>query len=198
MEDFSTTTQKNPRAEITHKKYRKHIDWRRNKVRELLIRGYSQYEISITLHLSQPTISRDIDFIRKENSSPAKRKNLAYRYYYEQQNCLDGVQELMKNLWLIIDNPKIEVKERMKAMNLIMQCYYMRSKLIDSEAFNKEFLDYTKKVKSDEEALTIREQEVARQEKALERALEDHLKNQKLTKEETWQIKDPEDPNAVF
>jgi hypothetical protein len=59
---------------------------------------------------------------------------------------LDGVGELMKNLWLIIDNPKIQVKERMKAMKLIMQCYYMRSKLLNSEAFNKEFLDYTKKV----------------------------------------------------
>jgi hypothetical protein len=31
----------------------------------------------------------------------------------------------MKNLWFIIDNLKIEVKERMKAMNLIMQCQYM-------------------------------------------------------------------------
>ena len=165
---------KNPRAEITHKKYRKQIDWRRNKVRELLIRGYSQYEMSNTLHLSQPTISRDIDFIRKQNTSAEKRKNLAYPYYFEQQNALDGVGELMKNLWLIIDNPKIEVKERMKAMNLIMDCYYMRSKLLKSEAINKEFLDYTEKVQSDEEALRIREQEVSRREKSLERALEDH------------------------
>ena len=59
MEDFSTITQKNPGSEITHKKYQKQIDLRRNKVRELLIRGYSQYEISNNLHLSQPTISRD-------------------------------------------------------------------------------------------------------------------------------------------
>jgi hypothetical protein len=95
-------------------------------------------------------------------------------------------------LWLIIDNPKIEVKERMKAMNLIMHCYYMRSKLlIDSEAFNKEFLDYTKKVESDEEALRVREQEISRR----ERALEDHLKNGKLTQEEIWEIRDLD---AVF
>ena len=51
----------------------------------------------------------------------------------------------MKNLWMIIDNPKIGVKEKMKAMDLIMHCYYMRSKLIDSEVFTKELLDYTKK-----------------------------------------------------
>jgi hypothetical protein len=77
---------------------------------------------------------------------------------------LDGVGELMKNLWMIIDSPKIEVKEKMKAMNLIMHCYYMRSKLIDSEVFTKELLDYTKKVESDEEALRIREQEINQRE----------------------------------
>ena len=89
----------------------------------------------LTLHISQPTISRDIDFIRDQTSSAAKRKHLAHRMRYEQQNSLDGVEELMKNLWLIIDNPKIIVKEKIKTMNLIMQCYYMRSKVIDSEAF---------------------------------------------------------------
>jgi hypothetical protein len=108
---------------------------------------------------------------------------------------LDGVGELMKNLWLIIDNPKIEVKERMKAMNLVLQCYNIRARLIGSGVFVKEFLDYTEKVKSDEEALRIREQEVSRREKSLERELEDHLKNGKLTKEKIWEIRDP---NAVF
>jgi hypothetical protein len=76
------------------------------------------------LHLRQPTISSDISFIRKQNNTAVKRKDLAHRICYEQQNCLDGVQELMKNLWLIIDSPRIVVKEQMKAMNLIMQCYY--------------------------------------------------------------------------
>jgi hypothetical protein len=70
----------------------------------------------------------------------------------------------------------------------------MRSKLIDSEVFTKEFLDYTKKVESDEETLRIREQEISQREKSLERAL-DHLKNEKLTQEEIWQIRNP---NAVF
>jgi hypothetical protein len=53
-------------------------------------------------------------------------------------------------------------------------------------------LQSCKKVKSDEKALRIREQEISLREKSLERKLEDHLKNQKLTQEETWQIKDPE------
>jgi predicted transcriptional regulator len=120
LQDFSSTKQKNPRAEITYKKYRKQIDWRRNKVRELLIREYSQYEISNTLHISQPTISRDIDFVRNQTSNAAK-KDLADRMCYEQQNGLDGLEELMKNLWLIIDNPKIQVKEKINAMKRLIQ-----------------------------------------------------------------------------
>ena len=147
------------------------------------------------MHISQPTISRDIDFIRNQSSSAAKTKDIAYRYYHEQQTGLDGVQELMKNLWLIIDNPKIESKEKIKAMNLMLHCYYMRFKLVDSEVLVKDFYNHAKKVKSDEEANKVREQEISRREKALERALEDHLKNQKLTQSEVDQIIDP---NAVF
>jgi predicted transcriptional regulator len=184
-----------PRANVTEKKYRKQIDWRRNKVRELLIRGYSQYEISNSLHISQPTISRDINIIRNQNTSEAKRKNLANRYYYEQQNALDGVGELMKNLWLIIDNPKIEVKERIKAMKLMLRCQYMRLKLVDSEAFMKQFYDDAEKVKREEETNTLREQEISRREIRLEKVLEYHLKNERLTRNEINQIIYP---NQVF
>jgi predicted transcriptional regulator len=191
LEAYSTIPQKNPRAEITHKKYRKQIDWRRNKVRELLIRGYSQYEISNTLHISQPTISRDIDFVRNQTSTAAK-KDLADRMCYEQQNGLDGVGELMKNLWLIIDNPKIEVKERIKAMKLMLHCQYMRLKLVDSEAFMKLFYDDADKVKRDEETNTLREQEISRKEKALQ----DYLDARKLTIAEFYN--DPKKSERVF
>jgi len=175
------------RATLLQKSNRKQIDWRRNKVRELLIRGYSQYEISTTLHISQPIISRDIDFIRNPTNSAVKIKDVAHLYYYELQNGLDAVQELMKNLWLIIDNPKIEVKEKMKAMNLMLHCYYTRFKLLESEGLLKDFYNYAQKVKSDEEDLRIREEEVRRREEALD----DHFKNEKLTQEEIWQIRDP-------
>jgi hypothetical protein len=67
--------------------------------------------------------------------------------------------------------------------------------LIDAEPLIKKFSDREEKVKSDEETLRIREQEISRREKSLERALEDHLKNGKLTKEKIWEIRDP---NAVF
>ena len=50
-------------------------------------------------------------------------------------------------------------------------------------------------MQSDEEALKIREQEVSQREKASERLLEYHLKNQRLLQREINQIRAP---NAVF
>ena len=55
----------NARSGITLNKYRNQIAWRRSKVKELLTRNYAQYEIANLLHISQPTISRDIKY--KEN-----------------------------------------------------------------------------------------------------------------------------------
>jgi hypothetical protein len=71
----------------------------------------------------------------------------------------------------------------------------MRLKLVDSEAFIKQFYDRADKVERDEEHNRLREQEISRREIALERALEYHLKNEKLTRSEIRQIRDP---NAVF
>ena len=76
----------------------------------------------------------------------------------------------------------------------MLQCQNVRPRLIDSGIFVRVFR-LCRKVKSDEEANTIREQEIARREKALETALEDHLKNGKLTQRELREIRDP---NAVY
>lgn len=62
----------NPGANISKQKYQKEVQLRRNKVKDLLIRGYSQFEIASILHISQPNmISRDITAnttIRKKDS----------------------------------------------------------------------------------------------------------------------------------
>jgi DNA-binding NarL/FixJ family response regulator len=35
-------------------------DWRRSKVRELLVKGYNHYEIANTLQIPRPTITKDV------------------------------------------------------------------------------------------------------------------------------------------
>ena len=40
------------------------IEWRRSKVQELASQGYNQSEISRMLQISQPTINRDLSYLR--------------------------------------------------------------------------------------------------------------------------------------
>ena len=135
MDDISQFTKEEStnvsRAGKNLNKYRNQMAWRRNKVKEMLTRGYSQYEIANTLHISQPTISRDIHFIQKELYK--MKENYGERLFEAYRNSLLGLDEVIKKLWTIIDSSKTDDKEKMKAINLIMQCYKMRFEMIKYE-----------------------------------------------------------------
>ncbi|HJT48289.1 MAG TPA: hypothetical protein VJ729_08890 [Nitrososphaeraceae archaeon] len=49
------------------------LEWRRNKVQELASQGYNQLEISRILQISQPTINRDMTYLRNQAKSNIKR-----------------------------------------------------------------------------------------------------------------------------
>jgi DNA-binding transcriptional regulator LsrR (DeoR family) len=42
------------------------VEWRRNKVQELASQGYNQSEISRMMQISQPTINRDVTYLRQQ------------------------------------------------------------------------------------------------------------------------------------
>jgi predicted transcriptional regulator len=119
------------RSGITLKKYRNQIAWRRSKVKELLIRRYAQYEMANLLHISQPTISRDIKYIQKEIKKSTE--NYGEHLFEIYRNTLLGLDEAIKKLWTIIDSPKTDGKEKVKAITLIREYYRERLDLIRSE-----------------------------------------------------------------
>jgi predicted transcriptional regulator len=121
----------NKRAGLSSTKYQNQIAWRRNKVKELITRGYTQFEISRELHMSQPTISRDIHYLEKELSKA--RKNYGQRLFSTYESTLLGYDEMIKKLWSIIDSKNTDDKERIKAITLIAQYYRQRMELVKSE-----------------------------------------------------------------
>ena len=61
------------------------IQWRRNKVQELLVKGYNHYEIASTLQISRPPITRDIQYLSecaKQTSKDTLMKILRSRDMY--------------------------------------------------------------------------------------------------------------------
>ncbi|MFL6420472.1 MAG: LuxR C-terminal-related transcriptional regulator [Nitrososphaeraceae archaeon] len=64
------------------------LEWRRSKVMELASQGYSQSEISRILQISQPTINRDLSYLRQQSKNNIKR------------TLTKDCQKSMKNVWL--------------------------------------------------------------------------------------------------
>jgi predicted transcriptional regulator len=131
VEEVDNNTPIVTRAGVTLSKYRNQVAWRRNKVKELLARGYRQYDIANTLHISQPTISRDIHYIQKEIRKSAE--NYDKHRFEVYRNNLIGLDEMIKKLWTIADSPKTGSKEKIKAIVLIGEYYRERLRLIRDE-----------------------------------------------------------------
>jgi predicted transcriptional regulator len=133
------------RAGVTLSKYRNQMAWRRNKVKELLARGYQQYDIANTLHISQPTISRDIHYIQMEIRKSAENYD-KHRFEVYRNNLL-GLDEMIKKLWTIADSPKTGGKEKIKTITLIGQYYRERFELIRHEPSMIEQIEEKERIK---------------------------------------------------
>jgi predicted transcriptional regulator len=107
---------RNARSNVTVNKYKKQLQWRQNKVRELLTRRYSQKEISSTLYISQPTVSRNISFIKNNFQKEFDANNTKSKFaedYCMAQMSFDGIK---KNLWQIVDNKKTKPRDKIQAL----------------------------------------------------------------------------------
>jgi translation elongation factor EF-4 len=83
------------------------------------------------LHISQPTILRDIHYVQKEICKSAENHD-KHRFEVYRNNLL-GLDEMIKKLWTIADSPKTDSKEKIKAIVLISEYYRERLQLIKHE-----------------------------------------------------------------
>ncbi len=107
------------------------MDWRRNEVREMFSSGYSQFEISNMLHISQSTISRDVNYMQsKINKRDVDPDDQLFDEYEKMMLTLD---ETVKELWKIIDSSKTSSKEKAKSINLILNVTKERRSMLEKE-----------------------------------------------------------------
>ena len=103
----------------------------------LLVKGHNEYDIADALSVSQPTISRDIEYLRRcaqENLKSHIQNKLPEEY----QRCLTGMNQVLKLSWQIANNSKQNSqdhndnnntwttgvdKTRLQALSLINDCY---------------------------------------------------------------------------
>jgi predicted transcriptional regulator len=96
-------------------------DWRRSKVMELSSQGYNQSEIAKILQISQPTISRDIHYIKQLARSNIT-KYIDHELPFEYDKCLIALNSLQKKAWEISENPETEERTKVQALSLAKEC----------------------------------------------------------------------------
>ena len=104
------------------------LEWRRNKVQELASQGYNQSEISRILQMSQPTINRDIAYLRQQAKSNIKRY-IDERLPEEYEKCLVGLNAITKEAWNTAQNTE-DKREKIHALSLAKECYSMKLELL--------------------------------------------------------------------
>ncbi len=104
------------------------LNWRRDKVRELTIKGYTQREIATQLQIDAAMINRDLKFMRqqaKENIQHYIDEYLPAEYQY----CLDALNMIVKEMWALKTDDN---RELVLSRQLIKDCCAMRIDLLSN------------------------------------------------------------------
>jgi predicted transcriptional regulator len=125
MKEMSSTMKERQGQQLQQQKQ---IEWRRAKVMELTSQGYSQVEISKTLQISEPTISRDIDYLRSQSKQKI-RKYIDETLPNEYEKCLVGITSILKEAWTTSQSSENK-KEKIQALSLAKECYSMKLDLL--------------------------------------------------------------------
>ena len=104
------------------------LEWRRSKVQELASQGHNQSEISRILQISQPTINRDISYLRQQAKTNIK-KYIDERLPEEYEKCLVGLNAITKEAWNTANNTE-DKREKIQALSLAKECYSMKLDLL--------------------------------------------------------------------
>ena len=119
----------------------KRIEWRRNKVRELSVKGYNQRQIASILKVSLGLVNEDLQYFRrqaKENISKYIDEYLPAEY----QNCLEGLNNIMTEAWQMSSDADSDKKEKMQALSLAKECYAMKLDLLSSATVVQRAVDF--------------------------------------------------------
>jgi uncharacterized Zn ribbon protein len=192
----------------------KMIEWRRNKVQQLLVQGHSQWDIADELKIDQSTVSRDIQCLRQQAQENLKT-HIQNKLPEEYERCLTGMNRVLKLSWQIANNNNNvrqnsqdyndsnsntlttgDDRTRLQALSLINDCYkYIMDLTINGIVIT----DAIKFVQTNKEKLTAmsnREEENGKESKEPDYD-EDENQLEERQEKETGEIEE-ETTNKVF
>ncbi len=79
-------------------KVEQRLQWRRDKVRELSVKGYSQRHITTILKVGLASVNEDLQYITARARDHI-RYNIDEYLPAEYENCLDGLNNILTEAW---------------------------------------------------------------------------------------------------
>jgi predicted transcriptional regulator len=140
----------NPRSGNSEVQYNKQIQWRRNKVQELLVKGFNEYNIATELKVSQSTVSRDISYVQLQ-ARENLQKHIQERLPQEYQCCMAGINRILQLTWEIAEKPTDD-KTRLQAFAQLNEGYKFKMDLTTNGVV---ITDAIKFVQTNKEKLTM-------------------------------------------
>jgi hypothetical protein len=110
-------------------KVEQRLQWRRDKVRELSVKGLNQRQIASILKVGLTSVNEDLQYLRlqaKDNITKYVNEYLPAEY----ENCLEGLNNILTEAWrMSLDGEK---REKIQALSLAKECYAMKLDLLSS------------------------------------------------------------------
>lgn len=106
---------------------RSKIQERRRQVLRLLAKGYDQTTIAPSLEVSQPTIHRDIEALKRDSRNYVDDMAKYFGFYFQQT--IKGIDEVHSDAWSLYHSTKNE-KTKIQALALAKDCCVAKMNMI--------------------------------------------------------------------
>lgn len=133
----------------TNTKKQQQLEWRRHKIDELCVKGFSQSEIARMLDIDKSAVSRDIEYLR-ETANETIRNHIQKKLPYEYTKCISGLEEIIKEGWQIAinaDKKGGDSKEKLQALSLIKDTYNTKMDLLTNASLLQDSIKYVEESK---------------------------------------------------
>jgi hypothetical protein len=139
----TTTTKQDRKSEA--------IEWRRDKVLELTVQGYSQREIAKLLQVGNGTIASDQMFLRQKAKENI-REYLNERLPDEYERCMAGINSILREAWITSQNTE-DKREKIQALSLAKECYSMKLDLLTNATVVDDAIRFVSEKSKDKEKM---------------------------------------------
>jgi predicted transcriptional regulator len=138
----------------TNTKKQQQLEWRRNKINELSVKGFSQADIARMLEIDKSAVSRDIEYLKQQANETIKN-HIQNKLPYEYSKCISGLEEIIKESWIIVaHSEKIgNTKDKISSLALIKDTYNTKMDLLTNASLLQDSIKFVEENKKDKNIL---------------------------------------------